>query len=192
MKLKTITMAASILLAGSAMAANQGALGTGAGANSSGDLNITLTVDTFIQVSGLDDIALGTYSGIPLTTAEESFCVRTNSSGYKITFSDAIGTAPEFALEEDGAGTATIPFDLTYVPIDTSANELTPIGVATNGGQSGVISEVRKFDQCDDDGVAPIVSQDNIKISVDLDEADLVNAPAGSYTGLLSIVVTAE
>jgi hypothetical protein len=192
MKFKLLAIVASTLLASSAMAANQGTLGTGAGATSSGDLNITLSIDTFIQVTGLDDISLGTYAGTALAPSEETFCVRTNSSGYKISFSDVIGTAPAFALEEDGAGTAQVPFELTYVPIDTSSLNTTTVATAVNGGQSGVISETRKFDQCDNDGQAPITSQDNMKISVSVNEADLVNAPAGSYTGVLAIVVTAE
>lgn len=192
MKFKILAIAASAFLASSAMASNQGTIGTGVGATSSGDLDITLSIETFIQVTGLDDINLGTYAGTALTAQEETFCVRTNSSGYKITFSDTIGTAPAFALEEDGVGTALVPFDLTYVPIDTAASNTTTVAAATNGGQSGVISETRKFDQCDNDGVAPINSQDNMKISVSVSETDLVNAPAGSYTGVLAIVVTAE
>ena len=57
---KALAVAAVATFAASnAFAATQGTLG----ATSTGSLNITLTIDQLVQISALNDIALGNYTG---------------------------------------------------------------------------------------------------------------------------------
>jgi hypothetical protein len=73
--------AVATLAAGNAFAATQGDLGP----TSEGSLNITLTIDALVQISALDDIALGPYTGGGNLTGADNLCVYSNNGGYDIT-----------------------------------------------------------------------------------------------------------
>ena len=87
---KALAVAAVATFAASnAFAATQGTLG----ATSTGSLNITLTIDALVQISALDDIPLGNYTGGANMTGADDLCVYSNTGGYEIT-----------ATGDDGAG----------------------------------------------------------------------------------------
>ena len=190
--LKTALLVSSIAMASSAFAATQGSLGTGGGsggASSTGNLDITLTVNSFIQVNRLDNIALGTYAGSGDSQGSEQFCVRSNASTFSIRFDDYNnGTASQFELAEDGAGVTTIPYDLEMATVDTSGVVGTYNSVSYNTDITGV-SERRVLANCDVSGT----NRDNISIRVTVPEVGgLADAVASTYTGYLGVTVAPE
>jgi hypothetical protein len=79
---KALAVAAvATFAAGNAFAATPGTLGP----TSQGTLEITLTIDPLVQISALDDIALGTYVGLGDMTGADDLCVYSNNGGYDIT-----------------------------------------------------------------------------------------------------------
>ena len=104
---KALAVAALATVAASnAFAATQGTLG----ATSQGSLDITLTIDQLVQISALNDIALGNYTGGANMTGVDDLCVYSNIGGYQIT---ATGDGTGSAFHLIGAG-ATIPYAVEW------------------------------------------------------------------------------
>ena len=96
---KALALAAfATFAAANAFAATDGTLG----ATSQGTLEITLTIDPLVQISALDDIPLGNYTGAGNMTGGDDLCVYSNNGGYHIT---ATGNGNGQAFELIGAGT---------------------------------------------------------------------------------------
>jgi hypothetical protein len=186
MKKKILAIAAATLMSNAAMASSQGNLEVG-GTPSSGNLDITLTVNKFIQVTGLDDIDLGSYSGAAVTSQSDSFCVRSNAATFSLTMGDyANGAATGFELNEDGVGTDTIDYTVELSTVDT-LSAVTSLGNAVFNTANTGISEQRALSACS--------GNDNVQVSVSVLETGvngLAAATAGGYTGHLGILVAPE
>ncbi|MCB1644178.1 MAG: hypothetical protein KDI36_01930 [Pseudomonadales bacterium] len=79
---KIITASALALISSASMAATDGSLG----ADSTGTSDLSLTINDRVQITGVDDIALGAYSGSGVLTGETEFCVyRNGGDNYKVT-----------------------------------------------------------------------------------------------------------
>lgn len=79
---------AATLTAGQAMAASQGTVG----ATSTGSTDVTLEIADRVQISGVDDIALGAWSGSGDMTGVSEFCVyRSDAGNYKVTLTASTG-----------------------------------------------------------------------------------------------------
>ena len=160
--------------ASNAFAATQGTLG----ATSTGSLNITLTIDALVQISALDDIPLGNYTGGANMTGADDLCVYSNTGGYEIT-----------ATGDDGAGgsafelvgtSANIPYTVEWA--DTAgAGTGTALTTGTPlTGQGGT------FTTPDCGGV------DNARVIVTVNSTDLGAAPADNYLGVLTLLVAPQ
>ena len=110
----------STLIAGQAFAADQGTLG----ATSTGKSDITLTIADQVQITGVDDIVLGTFDGTTALNGSTSFCVYTNGAGdYQMTLTESISSA--FVASSVATGD-TVPFS---VKVDNS-NSADPAGAS--------------------------------------------------------------
>lgn len=158
----------------SVMAATQGALGP----TSTGDLIISLDIDPLVRVSNLGDIALGNFNGgAGDLTGADSFCVYRNGAGnYNINMTGS-GTANAFTLTDSGAN--TLPYSVDFV--NGSATAMTTGASLT--GQTGANTT---SDTCGGG------ANDNVSVNVTVANADLASAPAGTYSGTLTIVVAPE
>jgi hypothetical protein len=170
---KALAVAAvAMFAAGHAFAAGQGTLG----ATSTGSLDITLTIDPLVQISALNDIALGTYTGGGNMTGADDLCVYSNNGGYDIT---ATGNGSGQAFELIGT-TENVPYTVEWA---TSAGAGTGTALTTGvtlAGQGGTFTTP-------DCGGA-----DNAQVIVTVDSNDLGSAPADNYIGVLTLLVAPQ
>jgi hypothetical protein len=170
---KALAVAAVATFAASnAFAATQGTLG----ATSTGSLNITLTIDQLVQISALNDIALGNYTGGANMTGVDDLCVYSNIGGYQIT---ATGNGAGSAFHLIGAG-ATIPYAVEWADSAgaLTGDPLTSGTVLTN--QSGTFTTPN----CG--------GTNNARVRVTVNSTDLAAAPAQAYTGVLTLLVAPQ
>jgi len=160
------------LLSGSVMAANNGSLG----ATSTGDLTITLDIASLVRVSNLNDINLGTFAGGAGNLAgSDTFCVYRNGTGnYNINMIGD-GAASAFTLAN---GADTVAYSVDFV------NGATTTPMATGTALAGQTGANTTSDTCG--GV------DNVSVNVAVSNAALASAPAGTYSGVLTMVVAPE
>lgn len=164
----------AILLAaasGVAHAATQGTLGS----TSTGSLGITLTIPNLVQITGINDIALGTWSGGAMS-GSDNVCVFSTTRAYRIT-ANGSGTAGAFTLV---AGANTIPYTVEWDDVSgaTTGTALTS-GTALTGQATAATS-------------ATCGGGTNATVIVRVAEAALTAVPAGAYTGTLTLVITPE
>jgi hypothetical protein len=172
---KALAVAAVATFAASnAFAATQGTLG----ATSTGSLNITLTIDQLVQISALNDIALGNYTGGANMTGFDDLCVYSNIGGYQITATGDDGSGGT-AFQLIGAG-ATIPYAVEWADAAGAAtgDAMTSGTVLTN--QSGNLTTPN----CD--------GGNNARVRVTVNSTDLAAAPAQAYLGVLTLVVAPQ
>jgi hypothetical protein len=171
---KALAVAAlAAFVANNAFAATQGTLG----ATSQGTLNITLTINNLVQISALDDIALGAYTGVANMTGVDDLCVYSNTGAYRIT---ATGNGVGSAFHLIGPATAAVPYTVEWAD---AAGAGTGDLLTTNtplAGQSGTITTPN----CN--------GGNNARVLVTVNSTDLAPAPAGSYAGVLTLVVAPE
>jgi hypothetical protein len=170
---KVLAVAAIATVAASnAFAATQGTLG----ATSTGSLNITLTINQLVQISALDDIALGNYTGGGNMTGFDDLCVYSNIGAYRIT-ATGNGTGAAFHLI---GGAATIPYAVQWADEAGAAtgDAMTSGTVLTN--QTGTITTPN----CN--------NGNNARVRVTVNSTDLAAAPAQAYTGVLTLLVAPQ
>ena len=155
------------------MAATQGDLDT----TSTGDLLITLDIDSLVRVNNLDDIDLGTFAGgAGDLTGSDNFCIYRNGAGnFNITMTGS-GAGSAFELT-DGAN--TLPFSVSFN--NGGANAMT--ASTPLAGQAGAFTA---NDTCDSG------ASDNVSVDVTVANGDLASVPAGTYSGTLTMVVAPE
>lgn len=181
MKKQILVMSIVALFSGSVLAANQGVVGA---TTSSGDLSVTLTVSNFIQVNGLNDVALGTYTGLALPAVSEDFCVRSNTPTFTLTLDDSIDPTGFYLQEDAGSGKILYTVDISTV---TTSNIPTLVGQAGHGVDNPGIAEQRTESSCS--------SGDNVRLTFQADESGvegMIAAAAGTYTGVLNVTVAPE
>lgn len=169
---KSIALASLVAASGSALAATQGTLG----ATSTGTADITMSVEDRVQVTGLDDMLLGTYGGSGDLFSEMSFCVYRNGTGlYDLTVSSNNQSGSNEFRASDGLNFVvyTVLFDEDNTaadgdPIASGVQELDLVGHATSTSCAG---------------------SENASVRVTFGEAALQAAPAGSYTDTLTFLV---
>ena len=99
-------LTAATLVSQGAGAATQGTLG----ATSTGTAAVSLTIAQQYQISGLSDLAFGTYSGSGALTSNEDVCVYTNDTtkNYHVLVTDSAGSF------EVVNGSNNIPFTVAW------------------------------------------------------------------------------
>lgn len=186
MKMKALVAGVALALAGTSMAAtsNPAAPVVGAAAavtGTTGTVDVTLTIADIVHISGLAELAMGTYAGDSVDeTTTDTFCVFRNGTGnYNLTLTSANATAG--GVHQLASGANKIPYTLSYddagAPVANILSSVVP--VARNGG-----------------GVAlnPTCSAntaDNGTLAVTVAAADMDAAQPGNYLDTITITVTA-
>ncbi len=138
-------------------------------------VDIALTIPDLVQVSGLNDINLGTWDGIGNQSNSEDICVYRNSSGsYAITFTGS-GGGNAFVLTNVGVDLA---YSVTYFDGSTTVSASTGIALTgrTGHNQSSTICS----------------GGTNATIAVSILENIIRSAPPAVYSGTLTMLVSPE
>lgn len=132
-KLNTIVTGvafAASLFAGNALAATDGTLG----ATSTGTSVVSLTVANRVQITGLSDIALGSWSGTGNMTGSTNYCVyRSGADNYSIKATTDNGA---FAVTSATTGD-TIPFTAQVSDTVNSVTDVLTYNTATTTALQG-------------------------------------------------------
>ena len=170
-KMALTTAIATSLFAGQAFAATQGSLA----ATSEGESVVSLTINDQVQISGVDDIALGAFDGTNDLTGSTEFCVyRSGAGNYTMT----VSADGKTAFEVESATTSdVIPFT-TKVDGDNDASNGASIA---HGATSGTYTGSSAID-CG--------ASDNAALEVNFAATDLRTAGAAAdYTATVVILV---
>ena len=160
-----------------AYSATQGSLGN----NSSGDLEINLTLGLLARITGLSDIAFGNWTGGDLT-ADQNICVGlygTNTFRLRATGSGDLNSANAFALSN---GSDYIPYRVYFNDQNglSGRTELTAATALTNQTAGAAFWNI----------FGCLIN--NANLSVLIEETELASASAGNYTGTLTVTVIPE
>ena len=158
-----------------ALAASDGELAATSSANS----EISVTIPPLIQISGVSDLELGTWTDVNTNLEKGAeVCIYTNlsSAGYQVTASGD-GTGGAFEMTDSGSG-ATIPFSLEW------NDEATPTGATALTAGSALSGQ----------NGANTTSQNcgggtNAYIKASIGAPELIEAESGDYQGTVSILV---
>lgn len=161
--IKTLAAAGILMTSAGAMAATQGT----AGATSTGTAVVSVTIADIVQISDMNDFAFGTYSGTGNLNGTDNVCIYRNGTGNYTVTATGSGAANAFTMTD---GTNTIAYSVSL----DGANLTT--GTATN--QTGAHATSANC------GGTP-----NKALAVNVLAADLQAAPAGAYTGTLTLLV---
>ena len=152
-----------------AFAATDGSLG----ATSTGDLLITATIPGLIQISNLDDISLGTYTGSGGLSGSDTVCVyRNGASTYDVTATTSGAGTGSFVLTD---GSNNIAYTVTYD--DGNGATTMTYGTALTNRQNASTTST----SCG--------GSTNATVAVSVADADLQGKPAGTYSSTLVLVV---
>ncbi len=162
---------ASAALSVTALAATDGAVGF----NSTGTIDITLTVNDEVRISNLTDINLGVFAGADAIGSSNACVYRNGTGAYQITASgDGAGGA--FTLTD---GTNSVAYSIDYDD-GTGAQPMTT-GI-TVLGRSGA----------DPASSTCATTGDNATVTATVAAVDAATLPAGTYAGTLTLLVAPE
>ncbi len=159
------------VFAGSAVAASQGSFGR----SSNGSVDIRAHIPGLIKISNLNDIDLGTWSGTGDMVGSDENCVWSTTRGYNLTASGS-GAGNAFTLTD---GVNTIAYSVAWDDVDTTDQAVTA-GQALSSQVTNAID------------VNCRLRGDTANVAVTLEEADIAAAPAGKYSGTLTLIVSPE
>ncbi len=159
----------------SAFAASDGTLGF----TSQGSVDITLGVGDRVQISGLDDITLGQWSGSGALTGDEELCVYSSTSKYDITIS-GLHASNSFALS--AGGSTALPYTVSWADDPNDA---------TNGFRN-VTEGTHLTGNVGDSSYYTCNGNTNATLRIHITEANLQAAAAGNYSDTLTINVAPE
>lgn len=143
------------------------------GATSTGSFDIDVTLQDLVQISSLDDLSLGTYSGIGNATGSEAFCVYRNGTGqYTATVTGSYNAGAGSGFSVYSAGN-TMAYTATY-----NGNAI------ASGGTTGTEIGNSSLQDCGGSNVA-----NNATIAVTIPAATLQASPTGTYVGTVTILI---
>ena len=164
---RILTFAATAVAMGSLAVAPLVAQAASAPTFTSAGTAITASATSSVDVTGVaTSVPLGAFNPETGATADYTFNVAFNGTGYNVAFTSANAVAGAFELLN---GTATIPYTITGASIDDTATY-------TSGAAGGTLND----------------ASPDFKIVVPaLLATQLKTAPAGSYADTLTFTVTA-
>lgn len=141
------------------------------------NVSLRLSIQDAVQLTGLDDVLLGSYLGSGDLNGREAFCVYRNGAGsYEVT-ARGNGVSGAFAIQ---AGGYSIPYTLRW----NDGSSDTPI--SANNTLTGRQNSISNSAHCNGG------ANNNAEITIDLLEGDLSPAPAGNYNGVLTLIIAPE
>ncbi|MCW7555819.1 hypothetical protein NX722_24970 [Endozoicomonas gorgoniicola] len=167
----------------------------GLGLSSRGDLNVTMNVAKFgdgvsggkVMIKHLDNIGLGTFGISDNLEGSSNFCIYATGYSSTDTYEDISvkiggGVAGTDAFELTGPNGAVVNYTVTYEDGGNTAKDTAAAG--GNNTFAGLTSVGLDANQnC---------TAENATISVAVSDVDASQAPAGSYTGTLALIIAAE
>lgn len=166
--------AGALVLAAPVQSATQGSLG----ATSTGTAVVSVVLPSRVRITGLADLAIGTYVG-PDSSAAGNVCVYSNTDGYNITVTSAEGS---FAM----AGLTTPADTVTYaVEWDDVTGSTTGVALAYNTALTGQTTPAAGNVTCGGGTNASLIVR---VVDADIGATD----SAQTYQGTLTLVVAPE
>lgn len=162
---------AGVLFAGQAMAASDGTLG----ATSTGTSLVSLTINDRVQISSVNDIALGAYAGTGTMSGQSTYCAHRNGGGnYTVTL-----TTDQAAYNVYSATTLdSIPF--TVLIDDDNDASAGGASLAYNTASAALVGHT----------AAACAAADNAAIQVSFTQANLqAVASANDYQATVTMLV---
>jgi len=172
-KISAITLAAILSsVTPLAYGASDGSLG----ATSTGTSVISVTVPNLIKISGMADIAFGTYSGTGDLNGNEDVCVYTNkaSGTYRVTGSGT-GGGGAFTLQSGGNNLA---YNVYFNDVAGTTGEAALTAGSALNSQSGASTSSQTCG-----------GSNNANFHVEILSTNLLAVPSGAYSGTLTLVV---
>lgn len=147
------------------------------GATSTGSVSISATIPNLARITALNDIALGTWSGTgALAGSDNAICVWSSTGGYSLTATGS-GAGGAFTLASGGN---TVAYAVEWAQTGgASSGTAVTTGSALTGQTTNATSTSCASGPASTAGVF-----------VSVPEANLSAAPAGTYTGTLTLLVT--
>lgn len=166
----------NILIPSLAFAATQGTLGT----TSTGTVNISITIPSLVQITGLNDIALGSTSSFP-ATGNTTACIYSNVASplgsYYVTATSQNTSGTDFRVKD--SGTDYIGYS-AYWNNSSAASQTTVLTSGTKttqqlGGNSTSLT-------CS--------GTPNANFNISLTSTQVAGAPAATYTDTATLIVS--
>ena len=168
-------------------AATQGTTSIGA---SGGSLDVAVTTGLVARISGLNDIALGAWSGTGSMSGADDMCVGRSGVGlfaqgaYKMRM-DGDGDSGDVNAFTLSNGTDLLYYDVFYNDATGTGGRVPVTGGVMLNSQTGF-------------GFWQIINLvfgcavNNANVSIEISEAALLAVPAGTYAGTLTMVLIPE
>jgi spore coat protein U-like protein len=143
---------------------------------SGGEYSMSLDIPNLVKVSGIADLNFGSYSGIGSATQSDDVCVYTNNTNgqYRVTARGS-GTAFAFTVAN---GAHLIPYTVRW---NNSTGTGGNFSLSTNT-QSSTLTGGNSTSQSCGGGA-------NANFEVSMAQAALLNVPAGTYTGVITLII---
>jgi len=145
------------------------------------DVNIDLEVALLFRIGGIEDVTFGSYSGHGNLTRTDDVCVWTNASSgsYRVTAEgDGGGANKLFTVAKSNNAATVIEYTVSW----TTAGGTTPLSpkvASANQSGANTVSST-----CASGPANPA------SYTVTFDEADLLRVPHGSYSGILTLIIS--
>ncbi len=188
-----MAVVATCLITRSALAATDGSIGH----TSTGTADITLTVDEVALIYGMEDFTLHYTGGISDVTGFKNVCVYTNDAG-----GGSVGNASDstglYKVTASGDGTGS-----AFTVANDFVSDVIPYAVQWNdatGGAGTALLATTQFASpfanaritWASGGANGGCGADNASYTVTFTAEDILDHPAGNYTGTLTIVVAPD
>jgi hypothetical protein len=168
-----------LMLARELFAANDGTLG----ATSTGDVNISVVKPALVQVSGMSDLTLSSYKlGDGDQRLSTTVCVYSSTAygGYRV-FVTGDGVGGAYTLSNGGSNT------LAYSVIWNSGGAG---GLGTTGDLLTYLGDLNVDNASTTSFDCNANANPTAQLNIEFTQANLDAAPAGTYTGLITVLVT--
>ena len=181
-------------LALGANAATDGILNHGDNTNitSEGTLDVLLNIDYVIQIDNLNDLDLGDFSsGVNQDmVGHDNFCVFTNAQSFSLRMFSNDNSG--WLLADTNNVAPPIPYTVSLSSIDVS-NQVNFLGNVPHDTTLSSLSETRNRKNCNmDNGVGGFTFKPNLRVSVTVDENDMLDAIPSSYKDTIMFVASPE
>lgn len=158
-----------------ALAATQGTLGT----TSTATAVITVVIPPNFKISGMQDLALGSYSGSGAMAGDRDICVYSNGTGsYRVLITDDSTLSPSGFSAQNSSATASIPYTVRWNGTTGTAGN-TNVNYNTPRAYSGANT---LSTDCSVGGLSA-------NIRVNFTQANLRSVPGDAYSTTITVVI---
>lgn len=143
--------------------------------SSTGSTDLSLTVPALVRISAVSDINI-TYSGGATASSNDGVCIYTNDSSgqYKVT---ARGSGGSYAFLLSDGGSQTLPYKLKW----NESPEVGGVDLTANVRSETQSNANTQYQNCGGGNTA--------NFQVTFNQSDLMNVPAGTYTGTITFII---